>query len=61
MDARHIENHETERARGRTRAGGSPMSKLYAETKIFEGILFEVLAGPSLQYEGISLMFLNVY
>jgi hypothetical protein len=60
MDARGVKNHESGRSRGRTWAGASPMSKLYAETKIFEGILVKILAGPSLQYETIRLTILNL-
>jgi len=55
MDARGIENHESRRPRGWTRADATPVSKLYAEAKIFEGIFVEILAGPLLQYEAISL------
>ena len=54
-DARGIKNHESGRPMGWTRADASSMSELYVETKIFEGIFVKIFAGPSLQYEAISL------
>jgi hypothetical protein len=60
MDARGIKNHESGRPRQWTQAGASPMTKLYAETKIFKGILVEILAGPPLQYEPIRFFFLSI-
>ena len=60
MDARGIKNHESGRPRGWARADATPMSELYAEAKIFEGIFVEILAGPSLQYEAISLTSLTI-
>ena len=49
MDTRGVKDHEIRRPRGRTRASTSAVSKLYAESKVFEGILIEKLPCPSLR------------
>jgi hypothetical protein len=51
MDARSIENHESRRPRRWTGAVASPMSKLNADSEIFQSHLVEKLAGPSLKHE----------
>jgi hypothetical protein len=60
MDARHIENNKYWGSRGWTWAGTSPMPKLYVEAKIFEGILVEKLAGPSLQSKATSVLTFSI-
>ena len=60
MDARGIKNHESGRPMGWTQADASSVSQLYVETKIFEGIFVKIFAGPSLQYEAISLTSLTI-
>lgn len=49
MDTRGVKNHEIGWTRGRARASTSAVSKLYAESKVFEGILVEKLPCPSLR------------
>ena len=56
MDSRGIENQESRWPGGWTWAGPSPMSQLYAETKIFEGILVEKMACPLLQCKAILVL-----
>ena len=51
MDTRSIENHKSRRPGRWTGADASPVSKLNADSKIFERHLVEKLAGPSLKHK----------